>query len=72
MRLTAQIKLLASPEQHTLLLQTLERANTACNSISQTAWRDQVFGQYRLHKKLYQQIRADFELSAQMTGARYQ
>jgi hypothetical protein len=35
MKLTAQIKLLPTPEQAELLKATLERSNAACNAISQ-------------------------------------
>ncbi|MBW7959804.1 MAG: helix-turn-helix domain-containing protein [Candidatus Promineofilum sp.] len=38
MKLTAKIKLQPTPEQHAVLLQTLETANAACNDISQQAW----------------------------------
>lgn len=66
MRLTAQLKLCPTPEQHGLLLQTLEEANAACNWISQEAFREGVFGQFSLHKIVYRPARDRFDLSAQM------
>ena len=65
MKLTAKIKLQPTPEQHALLLQTLEAANAACNYVSQQAWDIQVFQQYPLHHLTYKDIRARFELAAQ-------
>lgn len=67
MKLTAKLKLLPTPEQRKLLLETLERANEACNSISQTAWDTQTYRQYDLHKLVYYDVRERFGLSAQMT-----
>jgi len=37
MKLTAQIKLLTTQEQHDALLQTLQLANAACNYMSERA-----------------------------------
>jgi len=66
MKLTAKIKLQPTSEQHALLLQTLERANAACNFASQQAWEQQVFQQYPLHHLTYQDIRSQFSLAAQV------
>lgn len=66
MKLTARIKLLPSPEQADGLTQTLERANAACNYISEQAWASQTFRQFSLHKLTYYDVRARFGLSAQM------
>lgn len=66
MKLTAKIKLQPAPEQHALLLQTLERANNACNYVSELAWEHQIFQQYPLHHLAYKDIRADFGLAAQV------
>jgi len=67
MKLTINLKLQPSPAQQATLLQTLERANTACDAISATAWQTQTFGQYALHKATYYAIKTRFGLSAQMT-----
>src|SRR5688572_27683043 len=66
MKLTAKVKLLTTPEQHTYLLQTLERANTACDYISQQAWETKTFGQFKLHELTYAVVRVHFDLTAQV------
>ena len=66
MKLTAQIKLLPTPEQAQALLKTLEVANSACNDISNRAWDFNVFSQFPLHKMIYREIRDTFQLSAQV------
>ena len=67
MLLTVKIKLLATQEQHDLLLTTMERFNEACNYISEVAWANQKFGKVGLQKILYYDVREKFGLSAQMT-----
>ena len=67
MRLTAKIKLVPTTEQHHALQQTLETANAACTTISQSAWATTTFRQFDLHRLCYADIRAAFELVAQMT-----
>lgn len=66
MKLTAQVKLLATSEQGAALLETLETANAACNAVSEWAWANQSFKQYDLHKGTYHDIRKAFPLSAQV------
>jgi putative transposase len=66
MKLTAQIQLKPTPQQAELLKVTLERANAACNRVSDYAWEHKVFNQFDLHAALYYALRADFELSAQL------
>ena len=66
MKLTAQIKLLATPDQAKLLKATLEAANAACNTISDYAWDNRVFNAFKLHKALYQDLRRQYELAAQL------
>jgi len=66
MKLIAQVKLTPSADQHTVLLDTIKRANAACNAISQTAWAQKKFRQYDLHKFTYHQVKADFDLTAQV------
>ena len=60
------MKLNPTKEQAKLLRRTLEMANTACNRISELAWSTQTFKQYALHLQVYKQIRAEFDLSAQI------
>ena len=66
MKLTAQVKLVPTPEQARLLKETLERANAACNAISAYAWDNRVFNQFKLHAALYRDLRADTDLAAQL------
>jgi IS605 OrfB family transposase len=66
MKLTAQVKLVASLEQTASLKKTLVQANAACNFVSQRAFECQVFGKYALQKLTYAEVRSTFGLSAQM------
>lgn len=66
MKLTAKIKLITDSEQAKSLKQTILTANKACNSISEQAWEDKVFGQYNLQKLLYHTIKEKFNLTAQV------
>jgi len=65
-KLTAQIKLLPSPEQASALRKTLEVANTACNYVSNQAWENKTFRQFPLHKLTYRDVRDMFQLTAQV------
>lgn len=65
-KLTAKIKLLPTIEQAQALLDTLTRANQACNFISQGAWENKQFKQFGLHKLLYYSTKERFGLSSQM------
>lgn len=67
MKLTTVIKLLPTPEQRQMLYQVLERANSACNFISEQAWQTKTFGRVPVHHLTYNPTREQFELSAQMT-----
>ena len=67
MKLTAQIKLLPSDEQAERLLQTLERANEACQYISDHAHETGEHSKYKLQEAVYHDVRERFDLSAQMT-----
>jgi IS605 OrfB family transposase len=66
-KLTAHLKLLPTEAQRQTLLETLERANQACDRISQEAWEQKTFRQVPLHRLAYREIRAAFGLSAQVT-----
>jgi putative transposase len=66
MKLVANIKLLPTPDQYELLKQTLERANEACNFVSERAWDTKTFKQFALHKLTYAVIREHFGIAAQM------
>lgn len=66
MKLTAHIKLLPDESQHAMLLETLERCNTACNYISGRIWKNKVFSSFKTHKLVYHDVRERFNLSAQV------
>lgn len=66
MKLTAQIKLDVTPEQHEALLKTMEEVNAACNEISAIAWEKKQFGKFKLHHLVYRMTRDKFKLSAQV------
>jgi IS605 OrfB family transposase len=66
MKLTAKIKLNPTETQRQMLLETLERANAACNYISQQAWDAKRFGRVPVHKLTYHEVRQQFGLAAQM------
>ena len=67
MKLTAQIKLLPSDEQAQSLLRTLERANEACQYISDYAHENGTRSKYKLQEAAYHDVRERFDLAAQMT-----
>ena len=66
MKLTANIKLIPTQEQFFVLKETLERANQACNWISEVAFKTKTFGQFAMHKPTYYEVKNQFSLSAQM------
>lgn len=66
MKLTLKIKLLPSGAQALSLLSTIKEANSACNAISQIAWDNRVFQQFKLHNISYYRIRDSFNLSSQV------
>ena len=66
MKLTLKIKLLPTDEQSNLLLETMKEANAVCNAISDVAWQDKIFNNFKLHHKVYHNYKATFNLSSQM------
>jgi IS605 OrfB family transposase len=66
MKLTLKIKLLPTEEQSNLLIQTIKEANKACNTMSDMAWDNKAFNQFKLHHLCYYEIKATHDLSAQM------
>lgn len=66
MKLTAKVKLQPTADQHRYLLQTLERANAACDYISERAWETKTFGTFRLQKLVYSEVRTRLDLTAQI------
>ena len=65
MKLTLQIKLLPTDEQGKSLINTMQSCNKACNDISDVAWSEGVFNQYKLHHLVYRRIKDTSNLSAQ-------
>lgn len=66
MKLTLKIKLLPTDEQVNLLLETMKEANAVCNAISEVAWQERIFNNFKLHHKIYHRYKATFNLSSQM------
>ena len=66
MKLTAKIKLKPNEEQRQYLHETLQRANAACNYISNIAWEQRTFNKFRLHQLCYYAVREQFGLTAQI------
>lgn len=66
MKLIAQVKMTPSLEQHTALLETMKRANAACNAISEAAWEQKIFGKFALHRLTYHVVKKEFGLTAQV------
>jgi len=66
MKLTLQIKLKPDNEQKKSLLNTIKEANIVCNELSEFAFENKVFNQFKLHKAKYYSIKSSFNLSAQM------
>lgn len=66
MKLTLKIKLLPTDEQVNLLLDTMREANAVCNAISDVAWQEKIFNNFKLHYRTYHAYKATFKLSSQM------
>lgn len=66
MKLIVNLKLKPLESQHAALLKTLEKANAACNRISEIAFQNKVSKQFNLHKISYHLIKDEFNLTAQM------
>ena len=65
MKLTSKVKLQPTDAQSDGLKRTLELANAACNYISEVAW-DQRVRQVPVAKIVYADVRASFDLTAQV------
>jgi IS605 OrfB family transposase len=65
MKLTLQIKLLPDDKQVKSLIQTLKECNHICNDISDTAWQNKTFNQFKLHHLVYRRTKDTSRLSAQ-------
>ena len=67
MKLSMKLKLITTDYQNQVLLDTMQRFNSACDYISDIAYNNKVFGQVNLHHLTYYDIRDKFGLGAQMT-----
>ena len=65
-KLIATIKLNPTEAQANALKATLERANEACNYISERAWENQTFNRYKIQQLCYYEVKERFKLSAQL------
>lgn len=66
MQLTAKVKLIPTEAQADCLKRTLETANSACDFISDIAWANRVFGKFQVQKLVYHEVKAVFDLTAQL------
>lgn len=66
MKLTLKIKLLPTAEQADLLLDTMKEANAVCNAISEVAWKEKIFNNFKLHHQVYHKFKTSFKLSSQV------
>src|SRR6266702_6429872 len=66
MKLTLQLKLVPTPEQHVALLATMRAFNAAASYAAAVGFRDHVFTQQSIHRRCYRELRDRFGLSAQM------
>ena len=66
MKLTAKVKLVPTPQQRGVLLETMRCFNAACNYIAGVGWETRTFKQVPLHHQVYYTVKDRFGLSAQM------
>jgi putative transposase len=66
MKLTLQLKLVPTPEQHTALLETMRAFNAAASYAAHVGFADHVFSQQAIHVRCYRELRDRFGLSSQM------
>ncbi len=66
MKLTLQLKLVPTAEQHTALLETLRAFNAAASYAAQVGFAAHVFSQQAIHVRCYRELRDRFGVSSQM------
>jgi IS605 OrfB family transposase len=66
MKLTLQIKLVPTAEQHTALRETLRAFNAAASYAARVGFDAHVFSQQAIHVRCYRELRDRFGLSSQM------
>ena len=67
MKIVLQIKLLPDVTQHAALKDTMRVFNEACNYIAEVAFQEQCASKFVLQKQVYDDVRQQFGLSAQLT-----
>src|SRR5690625_4324377 len=67
MKTTLQIKLLPDEAQQAALKETLQVFNEACNAIAEVASQEKCASKFALQKLIYEDVRNQFGLSAQLT-----
>ena len=66
MKLTLQLKLLPTPDQHAALLETMHAFNAAASYAARVGFEAGVFSQLSIHRRCYRELRDRFRLSSQM------
>src|SRR5207253_5145261 len=66
MKLTLQLKLVPTAEQHTALWETMHAFNAAASYAAQVGFTDHVFTKQSIHVRCYRELRDRFGLSSQM------
>lgn len=66
MKLTAKVKLVANQIPYAALQETMARANSACNWISELAWDKCIFQAFAIQKLAYRAVKERFGLTAQV------
>lgn len=66
MKLTLQLKLLPTSDQHTALLETMHAFNAAASYAARVGFEAGVFTQLSIHRRCYRELRDRFGLSSQM------
>src|ERR1041385_1959042 len=66
MKLTLQLKLVPTAEQHTALLETMHAFNEAASYAAQIGFTAHVFSQQAIHARCFRELRDRFGLSSQM------
>ena len=63
MKLTLQLKLVPTPEQHTALLTTMHAFNAAASYAAEVGFRAHVLSQQAIHQRCYRELCDRFGLS---------
>lgn len=66
MKLTLQLKLVPTTDQHTAVLETMRAFNAAASYAAQVGFAAHVFSQQAIHVRCYRELRDRFGLSSQM------